>query len=302
MLEQNVVIVHIEHSRAKNTEKIEAELTKNRLIQAIINDATMHDEKDEALYLGWKGFKDISFLEKYLEHYPSIKNVDLSHNTIGNAGCERMAHLLTKFRHIKKCSLKGNNIGSDGLQTICSALALHKKEGSQLEELDIEENPINDKSLKMLLAMLLNNNSILSIKYSLSEPKNLELMSKWKEYSHMRAEQIRKKLLVKHLPVVPTWQKIVFPIWLWKSLMHDKHEAFAFKYNTYILKAIESEIMEHIGKVLYINTAFYYFIVFFCPLFFMNECGLGLHMHTHVIYFLFAITSIMIEMLIVLWI
>lgn len=70
-----------------------------------------------------------------------------------------MAGILKHSKHIRKCSLRNNQIGSDGLQTLCSAL--HRKEGSQLEELDIRDNPINDKSLKILLAMLLHNNSIL---------------------------------------------------------------------------------------------------------------------------------------------
>lgn len=64
----------------KTKDKIESELVKNRLIQAIVNDKSMHDEKNENLYLMSKDFKDISFLDKYLAHYPTIRNVDLSHN------------------------------------------------------------------------------------------------------------------------------------------------------------------------------------------------------------------------------
>lgn len=42
-----------------------------------------------------------------------------------------------------------------------------------------------------------------------------------------------------HHHEIPLWQKIVFPIWLWKSLIHDKHEAFRFKYDTVSINAVE---------------------------------------------------------------
>ena len=51
--------------------------------------------------------------------------------------------------------------------------------------------------------------------------------------------------------------------------MHDKHEAFAFKYDTRSLRMVEEKIMKHIGIVLYCNAIMYYFIMFFCPLYFV---------------------------------
>ena len=54
-------------------------------------------------------------------------------------------------------------IGPEGLQQICSSLALNKS----VKMLDIQRNEIPDESLKMLLALLFKNETILEIKYSL---------------------------------------------------------------------------------------------------------------------------------------
>jgi hypothetical protein len=150
--------------------------------------------------------------------------------------------------------------------------------------------------------MLLNNESILKIKYTLREENNKMLLAELAKIEHLSSDKQRKKILSKHKIHLPLWQKIVFPIWLWKSLMHDKHEAFAFKYDTRILLRVENEIMESIGTILYVNAACYYFIAFFCPFYFADQCGEGLHMQTHLIYFTFALASIIIECMIVFWI
>lgn len=84
--------------------------------------------------------------------------------------------------------------------------------------------------------------------------------------------------------------------------MHDKHAAFAFKYDTVLLKAVENEIMENVGTILYINVLMYYFIMFFCPFFFVQECGYGLHSNAHTLYLFYAITNVAIESIIVFWI
>jgi len=47
---------------------------------------------------------------------------------------------------------------------------------------------------------------------------------------------------------IPLWQKICFPIWLWKSLIHDKHEAFRFKYDTVAITRIEEHLMPRIKR------------------------------------------------------
>jgi len=73
---------------------------------------------------------------------------------------------------------------------------------------------------------------------------------------------------------IPLWQKIVFPIWIWKSLIHDKHEAFRFKYDTVAITRIEKILMPRIRRHLYYWSIIYYLIVLFLPYAAMNdECG-----------------------------
>ena len=65
---------------------------------------------------------------------------------------------------------------------------------------------------------------------------------------------------------IPRWQKICFPIWLWKSLIHDKHEAFRFKYCTEAISRIEQNLMPSIKRHLYYWSIIYYIIVLLLPL------------------------------------
>ena len=91
---------------------------------------------------------------------------------------------------------------------------------------------------------------------------------------------------------IRTWEKIVFPIWLWKTFIHAKHEAFEFKYNPDALKMLEDEQMKFIGIVLYATTVVYYAIVFSCPFIFVShECGVGLAPQAMWIYGVYAIVT-----------
>jgi hypothetical protein len=106
LLKTNIVIDRLVLPSTKIIPLILRELAKNKLIQAIVNDKSMHDHCNENLNLKEKGLKDISFLGKYLAHYSTINNLDLSFNEIGNAGCEHVAELLKTNKSIKKCSLR----------------------------------------------------------------------------------------------------------------------------------------------------------------------------------------------------
>lgn len=99
-----------------------------------------------------------------------MTDIDLSQNDLNNFGANQIAGILKKFTKIKTCDISSNGIGSDGMQKICSGLC---NENSKLEHLDIQDNPISDKSLKMLMAMLLHNTSILEINYTLKEANNI---------------------------------------------------------------------------------------------------------------------------------
>ena len=91
---------------------------------------------------------------------------------------------------------------------------------------------------------------------------------------------------------IKCWQKIIFPIWIWKSFIHAKHEAFEFKYEPEAMRTLEEEQMKIIGIVLYFTTVIYYSIVFVCPFVFVShECGVGLSHWALYIYFIYAFIS-----------
>lgn len=96
-------------------------------------------------------------------------------------------------------------------------------------------------------------------------------------------------------------QKACLPVWCWRSFIHDKHEAFRFKYSTKQLNELDSEI-GWIIKFMYSNSILYYFIMIVCPIIFRGECGPGLDITSHIIYAVYCIVAIIFEVTIVLWI
>ena len=118
--------------------------------------------------------------------------------------------------------------------------------------LDIRNNPIQDPQYKVLYGLLMNNSSILRIEYTLMEEKNLEMIEEFKSlqeqgYTSLSASQHLEHLAHEHHHrPTPLWQKICFPIWCWKSLIHDKHEAFRFKYDTESIRRLEETMMKSV--------------------------------------------------------
>ena len=91
---------------------------------------------------------------------------------------------------------------------------------------------------------------------------------------------------------IALWQKIVFPIWIWKVFIHAKHEAFEFKYDPESMKDLEEKHMKPIGIYLYFFTVIYYAIMFICPFVFVHhECAVGLSHHALWIYGIYAIIT-----------
>lgn len=64
---------------------------------------------------------------------------------------------------------------------------------------------------------------------------------------------------------IPLWQKIIFPIWIWKAFIHDKHEAFRFKYDTVSIQKLENVFMPTVKWHLYAWTVVYYIIMLVLP-------------------------------------
>lgn len=173
------------------------------------------------------------------------------------------------------------------MQSLCAVLS----DNRLVEEIDISDNKIPDKSLKVLLALLYKNIKIKKIKYTLNEDENIERRLKFREY--MQTPQRSFIDLNDHHHEVPLWQKIVFPIWIWKTFIHAKHEAFRFKYDANKLNKIESKLMFSIGIVLYFTTVVYFGIMFGFPFAYIRgeECGSGFPPSIFYSYLVYAIVT-----------
>ena len=82
----------------------------------------------------------------------------------------------------------------------------------------------------------------------------------------------------------------------WKSFMHDKHEAFRFKYCPDALNVIENEFMTPMTRNFYFNSGIYYIIMFCAPMIWANECGAGLDPTTHYVYAGYSLFTIIFEL------
>ena len=90
------------------------------------------------------------------------------------------------------------------------------------------------------------------------------------------------------------------PLWCWKSFIHDKHEAFRFKYDTKLLNELEEMMINSkVILIMYLNSFIYYIIMFFCPFIFMKECHNGLNFMTHYIYATYSFFSVIMEIVLV---
>ena len=151
------------------------------------------------------------------------------------------------------------------------------KDNSNLKTLDIRNNPIQDGQYKTLFGLLQNNKSIQTIEYTLYDEENIKRLEKFKFYQDEGLDFLMISAKLKHDDEhhhhIPFWQKLCFPIWCWKSLIHDKHEAFRFKYDTDAIKKVEENVMPGVKRQLYYWTLIYYFITFVAPYIFIeHEC------------------------------
>lgn len=206
-----------------------------------------------------------------------------------------MTQLIEETQTIKELSLRNNRIGPTGLQHICSSLT----KNTSIKVLDIRDNLIEDESYKIVLAMLLRNQTLVTIKYSVANKENVARISRFEEVKDLDNEQIEDILEHDHIDLT-TGQKACLPYWCWKSLIHAKHEAFRFKYETKALNKIEDELMDGITRALYLNSAVYYFIMFVCPIAFVQECSFGVSMISHYIFAIYSILTMLMEICIVL--
>ena len=95
---------------------------------------------------------------------------------------------------------------------------------------------------------------------------------------------------------LPLWQKIICCVMCWKNFMHDKHEAFRFKYCPKALNVIENEYMPSLTGHFYFNSLIYYVIMFGAPMIWANECGAGLSNTTHYVYAGYVVITFIFEL------
>lgn len=66
------------------------------------------------------------------------------------------------------------------------------------------------------------------------------------------------------------------------------------------MKIIENELMASMTAMLYFNSFVYYIIMFVCPIMFVNQCGGGLNLISHIIYGIYSFMTIIFEIVCVL--
>ena len=123
-------------------------------------------------------------------------------------------------------------------------------------------------------------------------------MKKFKELSNNPVEFLEDELERDH-HALTCRQKACLPFWCWKSFIHDKHEAFRFKYDTKALLMVENELMDGVTKLLYLNSLIYYTIMFVCPVIFLGDCGEAFVDGAHYAYAAFALLTVVGEIVIV---
>ena len=153
---------------------------------------------------------------------------------------------------IQRLVLQNCNINGKTLNIIADALT--KTGNSNLLLLDIRKNPIQDPQYKILYGLLMSNQSLHSIKYTLYEESNLKMLNEFQNLQNLGHDSLHASNKLLHLVhenhhhPMPLWQKICFPVWCWKSLIHDKHEAFRFKYDTESIKKVEKTMMPGVKR------------------------------------------------------
>ena len=180
---------------------------------------------------------------------------------------------------------------------LCSGLSQNKT----LKWIDITNNPIPDTSLKKLLALLFINETIIDIKYTLTKPKNLDTFSEFQKVEDkLTIDELYTKFEIEQKPKIPLWQKVIFPIWLFRSFLRSEHEAFRFKYDSEALRIIENESMDRLTISLYLNAIGFYCLCFLLPFLLKNECGAGIKYGSHIAYGSFSLFNLFLEIYIVL--
>nr|CAB3266874.1 T-complex-associated testis-expressed protein 1-like [Phallusia mammillata] len=101
-------------------------------------------------------------ISHFLDH-PSLTDVDLSQNCIGDRGARAVAKLINnRCPNLRRVTLTGNIIRGDGTKAIAYALT----KNTHLKELNLRLNRLGDEGGQAIMNALLKNNSLKSINVS----------------------------------------------------------------------------------------------------------------------------------------
>ncbi|XP_033932206.1 dynein regulatory complex subunit 5 isoform X1 [Pseudochaenichthys georgianus] len=103
-------------------------------------------------------------LVKYLLDHPSLRELDLSHNLIGDKGARAIGKLLNRSS-LETLNLCGNNIGGPGAKALAHALSMN----STLLSLNLRLNRVRDEGGQAIGKALLNNNTLLLLHLGANE-------------------------------------------------------------------------------------------------------------------------------------
>lgn len=81
-----------------------------------------------------------------------------------------MGKFLNSHTQIRRLLLHNCHIGDQGCEELLNSLTTTK---SKVEFLDLSNNPISDRCLKSVLALLYHNDSLMHVRYSLSVERNV---------------------------------------------------------------------------------------------------------------------------------
>ncbi|XP_034096035.1 dynein regulatory complex subunit 5 [Gymnodraco acuticeps] len=103
-------------------------------------------------------------LVKYLLDHPSLRELDLSHNLIGDKGARAIGKLLNRSS-LETLNLCDNNIGGPGAKALAHALSMN----STLLSLNLRLNRLRDEGGQAIGKALLNNNTLLLLHLGANE-------------------------------------------------------------------------------------------------------------------------------------
>ena len=106
----------------------------------------------------------------------------------------------------------------------------------------------------MLMGTLYINEKLKVVKYTLQDHHSKErydkfhkMISEWEGQGNRFEDQEEFEKFMVHVAEtmedhhleIKCWHYIVFPVWIWKTFIHAKHEAFRFKYDSESLIDLE---------------------------------------------------------------